>query len=84
MPLISCYLYRMCQFVPLPKEVISKQVKECIYNVMLRHVHGTTVAVEKQCVSVAFGIQHATHLHYTVICGLSASAISFHIISQTA
>jgi len=51
---------------------------------MLRRVHGTTVAVEKQCMSVALGIQHATHLHYTVICGLSASAIIFHIISQMA
>ena len=34
--------------------------------------------------SVALDIQHATHVCYTVICGLSASAIFFHIISQTA
>jgi hypothetical protein len=51
---------------------------------MFRHVHGTTAAVEKQCVSVALGIHHAIDMRYTVICGLSASAIFFHIISQMA
>jgi hypothetical protein len=37
-----------------------------------------------ECVSVALGIQHAMHMHYIVICGLSGSTICFHIISQTA
>jgi len=33
------------------------------------------------CVLVALGIQHAMRMRYTVICGLSGSAVFFHIIS---
>jgi len=55
-----------------------------MYNVMFRRVHGTTVAAEKQFVSVVLDIQRATHVYYIVICGMSTSAIFFHIISQMA
>ena len=37
-----------------------------------------------ECVFVASGIQHTTHMRLFVICGLSGSAILSHIISQTA
>jgi hypothetical protein len=35
------------------------------------------------CVSVALGIQLATHMRHIAICGLLRSTIFFHIISQT-
>jgi len=34
-------------------------------------------------VSVVSVIQHAMHVRYIVICGLSGSTIFFHVISQT-
>ena len=37
-----------------------------------------------QCVSVALDIQHAKHMHCTIICGMRGSTIFFHIISQMA
>jgi hypothetical protein len=62
-----------------------------MYNVTLRRVGSTTVAVEKQSVlrilsacQVALGIQHAMHMRHIVICDQPGSAIFFHIISQTA
>jgi len=51
---------------------------------MFRCVHETTVAMEKQYVSVVLGTQHATHMDCTVICGLSASAVCYNITSQMA
>jgi len=35
------------------------------------------------CAFVALGIQHATRMRHIVICGLTRSAISFHMISET-
>jgi len=37
-----------------------------------------------ECVFVALGIQHAMRLRHIVSCGLSGSAVLFHIISQMA
>jgi len=59
-----------------------------MYNVLLRHIRATIFAVAKQksikyseCVFVALGIQHTLSMCYIVICGLSSSAVFFHIIS---
>jgi hypothetical protein len=61
-----------------------------MYNVTLRHVDVTTVAVEKQTsityseyVSVAFGyLECKAHApHYIIICGLSGSTIFCHTVS---
>jgi hypothetical protein len=55
-------------------------------NVTLRRVRASFVAVEKQqrrhceCVSIALGVLHAMRMSHIVICGLSGSAIFFHII----
>ena len=36
------------------------------------------------CVFVDLGIHHAMHLHHIVICGLPASTVFLHIVSQMA
>jgi len=44
--------------------------------------NGKTLSVTySYCLFVALGIQHATRMRYTVICGLSPSTIFSHIIS---
>jgi len=63
-----------------------------MYNVTLRRVRETTVAVRKQyiyitfyeCVFVALVIQHAMRMRRIIICGLPRTTPFFHIISQTA
>jgi len=35
-------------------------------------------------VFITLGTQHAMHMRRIVVCGLPGSAVSFHIISQTA
>ena len=56
------------------------------YNVTLRRVRVTIVAVEKairitysERVFVALGIQHAMRMHHNVVCCLSGSPVFFHI-----
>jgi len=64
--------------------------RQSTYNVKMRGVPATIVAVKKQYVLyilsvtfVALGIQHAMIMHHIVICGLPVSTIFFHIISLT-
>jgi len=63
------------------------QNRHCTYNLILRCIHATIVAVEKQyyilcvCVFVALVIQQALRMRHIVICGLSVSTIFSHIIS---
>jgi hypothetical protein len=66
-----------------------KQYRYCTYNVTLRCVRATIVAVEKvmiitqlACVFVTLDIQHAMRMCHTLICGLPHSPF-FHIISLT-
>ena len=59
-----------------------------MHNVTLRCVHATIVTLEKQFITnslcvVVCGIQHAVHMHHTVICGPLRSIIFSHIISLT-
>jgi len=58
---------------------------QCTYNVTLRLIRATIVAVEKQyidityseCVFVALGIQHAMRTRHIVVCDLSGFNIFF-------
>jgi hypothetical protein len=62
-----------------------QQDRQCEYNITMRRVRATTVAVEKQirithyeCVFLALGIKNAmSH----IICGLPRSMTFIHIIS---
>jgi hypothetical protein len=53
----------------------TQQDRQCTYNITLRCVHATIVAVEDQsytyfeCLFVALGIQHAICVHHIVNCG---------------
>ena len=59
-----------------------------MYNITLRHIQVTTVAVEKQnyilCVfvCVALVIQHSLHMHHTVIHGTLHSTVFFSTLSH--
>jgi hypothetical protein len=50
-------------------------------NLTLRRVRVISVAVECVLLSLSYPARKAHALYYTVICGLSGSAIFFHIIS---
>jgi hypothetical protein len=71
----------------LREEKNMLQDKQCTYNVTLKHVSATSVAVEKQCVTysegvfVVLGINHAMCMRHTVIPCLPGSTIFFHITS---
>jgi len=65
---------------------LQKQDRKFAYNVRLRRVRETNVALERnnsyiECVFVALGIWQAMHMCQIVFCGLSGSTIFFHITS---
>jgi hypothetical protein len=73
---VHCYLY-------------SKQDRQSAYNVTLRRVRVTIVAVEKQyvthseCVSVALAIQHVKRMHHvTLSSAASLAVLYFSILSH--
>ena len=79
LPVQYIYMFRMI--------LHNKQERKCTYNVTMRRVPATIVAVEKaviitypECVFVALGIQHAKRMSRIINCGLSGSTIFFHII----
>jgi hypothetical protein len=63
----------------------------CTYDVTLRRVRATIVAVEKQqifdipsvCVFVVLCIRREMRMPHIAICGLFSSTLFFHIIFQT-
>ena len=67
-----------------------KPGKRLNYSVILRRVRPTCCCRKAinisyyECVFVALGIQHATHMRHVVICSLPHSTIFFHITSQPA
>jgi hypothetical protein len=68
----------MVKFAPLNEQISSllHQDRQCTYNVSLRHLRATIVAVEKHyrttcvcvrvCVYVALGVQHAIRVRLIV------------------
>jgi hypothetical protein len=64
--------------------------RQCMYNITLRRVIATIVAVGKQCTlhrvieCVALVVQHEIRMGHIVICGLPHSAIFFHIVYKLA
>ena len=65
------------------KSTLRGHDRQRTYNVTLRCVRATTVAVEKKyvlhilSVFVALGVQHAMRMRHNVICGLSRSTNFF-------
>jgi len=64
----------------------QQQDRKFAYNVRLRRVRKTIVAVESnnsysECVFVVLCMKQAMRMLQIVICGLSSSTIFFHIIS---
>jgi len=59
---------------------------QCKYYVTLRRVNATLLQWESnsithsECVSVALGIQHALHVHHTVIYGLAVTTMFTHCL----
>jgi hypothetical protein len=72
-----------------PMSHIQEQDRQCMYNITLRHVHITFVAVAKQqvfntevCICIcSFVNRHTNHIlyvqYYIVICGLSGCTLFF-------
>jgi hypothetical protein len=68
----------------------KKEDRQCTYNVTMRRICATIVAVEKQyvlhilgvqCVFAALVIQHAMRKRNIIVCCLSGSTVFFHFIS---
>ena len=67
-----------------------KQNRQCMYNVTVRRVRATIVAVEKTkritqpvCVVIALSIQHAMRMRRIVICGLPLYIFPHYLINST-
>jgi hypothetical protein len=88
---IQTHSFSYSTYVSYTLLVVNKDEQDwhCKYNVTLRRIRATSVAVEKQqvlnseCASVALGNQHAMRMLHIFFRGLSGSTILFYIIYTT-
>jgi hypothetical protein len=97
---VSCFVALCCltQWLGRSQQLHSSVILVSVWTIQAMYVWRNTEApscshcysakamriTQLECVSVAFGIQHAMRMRHIVLCGLPRSTVFLHIISQTA